>query len=108
MILVLVLFAKPSITVLLAAKCRLSLAPLVLAFLVHYINMVLVFVLLAEKRGIVLAAEYRLGLASFLLAGPLVEPRRAYERSDQQRHRPGSSQSVRSRSTVGADEGADS
>jgi hypothetical protein len=107
MVLVLVLFAKPSITVLLAAVCRLALAPLVLASLARHINVVLVLVLLAEKRGIVLAPEISLGLASFLLAVP-VEPRSAYERSDQQRQRSGDAQSAQSRNTVGAAEGADS
>jgi hypothetical protein len=107
MILVLVLLAKKRDAVLAAAEIRLALAPLVLASLVHHIDMVLVLVLLAEKRGIVLAPKISTGLASFLLAVP-VEPRSAYERSEQQRHRPEDSQSARPRNTVGADEGAGS
>jgi hypothetical protein len=108
MVLVLVLLAKKRSAVLLAAVYRLGLASLVLASLVHHVNMVLVLVLLAENRGTVFAPEISRDLTSFLLTVLLVEPRSAYERSDQQRHRPGSSQRVRLRNTVGAGEGAGS
>jgi hypothetical protein len=103
----LVLHAKPWDAIIPAAEYRLVLAPLVLASLVPYVNMVLVLVLLAEKRGTALAPEISVDLTSFLLAVS-VEPRSAYERSDLQRQRPESSQSTRSRDTIDADEGAGS
>jgi hypothetical protein len=107
MVLVLVLLAKKWDAILPAAECRPDLAPLVLASLAHHVSMVLVLVLLAETRGAVLAAEYSTDLASFLLAVS-VEPRSAYERSDLQRQRPGSSQSAQSRNMIDAVKGAGS